>query len=316
MPEVYRWGIGIIKSIQSVEQPAFTAVVSVLTNIVYAYALVMVGILWCVDEKKGIRLGMLAIFSLWLNGISKNLLKQPRPYHLDPSVGRGVETSYGIPSGHAQITAVFAIPLAVWLGGKSGRGRLIAYSGAAALNLIAGFTRVYLGLHFPTDIFAGWLLGGLISAGYFFCGEALARLLRRGGTRVQLIAAAAAAWGMNALGGDCRAGGLFLGFCLGYALTLKYGLFSAGALTRGKRPGVLILSLRYALGLSGGVLIFYGLRLPFFGEGSPLYALASFVRYGAVGLWATAGGPLLFLRLGLAGPRETSGQEPPPEGSA
>lgn len=67
-------------------------------------------------------------------------------------------TSY--PSAHAANTACLA-GLAALLWPGPGRRRLCW----AALPLLVGFSRVYLGKHFPTDVVAGWLFGG-VTAGY------------------------------------------------------------------------------------------------------------------------------------------------------
>jgi hypothetical protein len=46
--------------------------------------------------------------------------------------------------------------------------------------------------------------------------------------------------------------------------------------------------------------------LPYWGAASPYYELGRFIRYGLIGLWAAAGAPWFFLRLGLAKSGERS----------
>jgi hypothetical protein len=70
--------------------------------------------------------------------------------------------------------------------------------------------------------------------------------------------------------------------------------------------------LRCITGFAGLVVIYFVLRLLFPGEGSlfsyvplwsqssPFYELGRFIRYGAVGLWASAGAPMIFQRMGLS----------------
>jgi hypothetical protein len=281
-----------------------------------------------VDEKQGLRLTVLILLSAWINGFFKGLLKQPRPYNLDPSVGRAFEPSYGIPSGHTQQSLVFWLPAARWAASprtdgqehgseRSPKGRLSlsipVWGVAVFFMLIIPFTRLYLGVHFPTDIAAGWLLGGIILVVYFIFGNRIASLLARAGTRGQVLVAAATALLMNASGADRNLGGMFLGFCGGYSLMRKYVPFSAQGLVRGRKPGLPILGARYILGIAGVALIYLGLRfilpgessflaeVPIWGAASPYYDLGRFVRYGVLGLWASAGAPWLFRFTGLAG---------------
>jgi hypothetical protein len=273
----------------------------------YFYIPVILLVLWCVDEKQGLRLGMLILLSTWVNGTCKILLKQPRPYTLDPSVGRSFETSYGIPSGHAQMALTFWIPLALWL------GKTAVWIGAILIILVIGFTRLYLGLHFPTDLLAGWLLGGIILGVYYLLQGTVEKALAAGGTRLRMISVALIALGMNALGPDSSLGGLFLGFGTGYNLMLSRFPFSAQAPIRGRKPGLLVLGARYGLGIAGAALIYQGLGAALSWGVFP-YELSRFLHYATVGFWASAGAPWLFLRLGLgAGAGRTDPGDKQPE---
>ncbi|MDR0758592.1 MAG: phosphatase PAP2 family protein [Treponema sp.] len=311
--DIYRWGIALIKGIQTIENPALTVMMKVLTALgtELFYIPVILFIFWCVDEKLGVRLAVLILLSAWINVFFKGLLRQPRPYNLDPSVMRAFEPSYGIPSGHTQQSLVF------W--GASIRQVLNRRPGFPIPVLIVPcffmaaipFTRLYLGVHFPTDILAGWVLGGIILAAFFALEDRIAVLLAAGGKRSRLIAAAALAFLMNASGTDRSLGGMFLGLCGGYSLMRANFPFAAGGTARGGQ--VFILAGRYVLGLAGSAVMYLGLRrllpgeasflaeIPVWGAASPYYELGRFLRYGLLGLWASAGAPWLFLRLGLAG---------------
>jgi membrane-associated phospholipid phosphatase len=310
---LYRWGIDLIRCIQGIQSPGLTAFVKAFTGLGTEALCIPVLLLlfWCVDEKKGARLGFIIIVSAFANGFFKELLKQPRPFVLEPSVGLAFEPSYGIPSGHAQLSLCFALPLAIWACrsglARRGGGKAAIRLGAALFILCIAFSRLYLGVHFPTDILGGWLLGGLILGLWFLLEPRAARLLEAGGLRARLIATAVVAIGMNALyPSDRSLGGLFLGFGGGYALMSEGFPFNASA---GSVP---VRLLRSALGLAGAALIYLGLKqafpggdslfsaLPYWGASSPYYELGRFVRYGLLGLWASALAPRLFLRLGLA----------------
>ena len=319
--DIYRWGIALIKGIQTIENPALTVMMKVLTTLgtELFYIPVVLFIFWCVDEKLGLRLSVLILLSAWINVFFKGLLRQPRPYTLDPSVMRAFEPSYGIPSGHTQQSLVFwGASLQQVMnrtdGGERRSGlRVLVFIAACFFVAAIPFTRLYLGVHFPTDILAGWVLGGIILAVSFAFGDRIASLLAAGGRRSQLIAAAAIALLMNASGADRNLGGLFLGLCGGYSLMRASFPFAARGPVRGGKPGAFILAGRYILGLAGSAVIYLGLRrllpgeasflaeIPVWGAASPYYELGRFLRYGLLGLWAAAGAPWLFLRLGLAG---------------
>ncbi|MDR1250236.1 MAG: phosphatase PAP2 family protein [Treponema sp.] len=310
---LYRWGIELIQGIQGIQSAGLTAFVKAFTalgtELLYIPALLL--LFWCVNEKKGAHLGFIVILSVFANGFFKDLLKQPRPFALEPSVGLAFEPSYGIPSGHAQLSLCFVLPLAIWAGrskfARSGGAKAAIRLGAALFILCIAFTRLYLGVHFPTDILAGWLLGGVVLGLWFLLEPRTAPLLETGGLRSRMIAAAAAVIGMNALYPAGRSlGGLFLGFGAGCALMSERFPFSAAS------GSVSVRLVRYALGLAGGALIYLVLKLafpgedslfsalPYWGASSPYYDLGRFLQYGLLGFWAAALAPRLFLRLGLA----------------
>lgn len=65
------------------------------------------------------------------------------------------------PSGHAMISAAVYLTLAALLARTQTRRRTRIYILAAALviTLLIGLTRIYLGVHYPTDVLAGWTAG-------------------------------------------------------------------------------------------------------------------------------------------------------------
>jgi undecaprenyl-diphosphatase len=64
--------------------------------------------------------------------------------------------NYSFPSGHAFVGAVFYGLLAGILSGLYSRRRMEAIAAALLVVLVVGFSRVYLGYHYPTDVLGGW----------------------------------------------------------------------------------------------------------------------------------------------------------------
>ena len=81
------------------------------------------------------------------------------------------------PSGHAMISAAILLTVGAMLSEtvKSSRARLFIMLFAALLVFLIGLSRLYLGVHWPTDVMAGWFLGGIWALMVF----AANRVLRR-----------------------------------------------------------------------------------------------------------------------------------------
>jgi undecaprenyl-diphosphatase len=113
-----------------------------------------------VIKKPGSAL-MLLIATLGGTAISEGLkagFNRPRP----DLVAHVVETtSMSFPSGHAMLSAVTYLTLGALLARTQRRRRVRGYILGAAilLTLLIGLSRIYLGVHWPTDVLAGWCLG-------------------------------------------------------------------------------------------------------------------------------------------------------------
>lgn len=96
-----------------------------------------------------------------------------------PSLTGVVEVfTKSFPSGHATVSAVVFLTLGTLLAGSTPQWRLkLFYLGAAiVLTLMVGLSRIFLGVHYPTDVLAGWSLG---AAWALLCWVAIKALGRR-----------------------------------------------------------------------------------------------------------------------------------------
>ena len=102
-------------------------------------------------------MGMKMAIFLPLSGVTNSILKQtihaPRPFWLDSRIiGMSTETSFGMPSGHAQAATI-------WLLTGAYLNKKWFWSIAVSLTFMIGVSRAYLGAHFPSQIMVGWILG-------------------------------------------------------------------------------------------------------------------------------------------------------------
>lgn len=95
-----------------------------------------------------------------LNQLLKEVFARPRPVFEQPLL---LETSYSFPSGHAMESLILYGMLAYFavLVLRSWRARVAVVFGAGSLVLLIGFSRIYLGVHYFSDVTAGYAAGGL-----------------------------------------------------------------------------------------------------------------------------------------------------------
>jgi undecaprenyl-diphosphatase len=93
-----------------------------------------------------------------LSLLLKNIFDRPRPEYAG-SLTYIMTSSF--PSGHSMLSAVTYLTLGVMLASNHRQRRLKIYflTLAVLLTVLTGLSRVYLGVHYPTDVLAGWMAG-------------------------------------------------------------------------------------------------------------------------------------------------------------
>ncbi|MEV8293062.1 phosphatase PAP2 family protein [Streptomyces rochei] len=155
----------------AVEEPGITHAMRILTDWVWdtwtMRLLCAAVVLWLWfrrgDRWTAVWLGAACLLGSLLQQLLKAAVDRARPVWPDP-----VDSAHfaAFPSGHA-MTATFVCGLLVWLVHHYGAAdgvRRAALAAAVVSVAGVGVTRVWLGVHWATDVLGGWLLGALVVA--------------------------------------------------------------------------------------------------------------------------------------------------------
>ncbi len=292
MEVIWQWGIGGIISLQHFRGPALDGLFNLFTFLgdEEFYLLLLPLLFWSVDFAWGSRVGFIFLLSAFVNSIVKDGFAQPRPYELDPQVKIGDAEGFGLPSGHAQLSAAVWGTVALWA------RRPWVWIAAVVMTGMIGLSRIYLGVHFPTDVFAGWLLGGAAVALYWGGQERIERWVSGLGVGTQVLLGFAVPIGLfllHPVKGTASELGALAGVAVGLALTYKYLRFHATGSFWQR-------ALRFLVGAATVTIPYLGLKVIFPSEGESFYLPFRFLRYALVGGWISLGAPWLFLQLRLA----------------
>lgn len=173
------WDLSAVAALAGIRTPLGVEVFSLLTNLGGAVAVcgVFIAAFVLVEENKrsAYGAGMLIALSasLAIAEEAKALIQRDRP----PEALRAVyEIGYSFPSEHATAAAALYgfLAFAAWTIGPRRYRRTLVVLCLAAIALVMA-SRVYLGVHYPTDVLAGCALG-IVCAGF---GAAVTRALER-----------------------------------------------------------------------------------------------------------------------------------------
>ncbi|NQV41686.1 MAG: phosphatase PAP2 family protein [Candidatus Marinimicrobia bacterium] len=232
------------------------------------------------------RVGMVLLFTFVLNAVIKSIFQIPRPDVIEHLVHAD---DWSFPSGHSQGAMVLWGWLAYEL--KDKRGYLVA----AILIAGVGFSRIYLGVHYPIDVLGGFLIGFLTLFVYSW----LLKLSPPGwvplGPTRQSMIVFVVLMGLFMLVPELsevaiKGGAAFIGFLTGYLHESKY-------LSCSLKPGMNLVISKLVLGLVGIIVIWMGLKQVFISIGYTT-DMAMFMRYTLLGGWISFGAPYLFCQFG------------------
>lgn len=264
----------------------------------FVVILILLYIYWCVNKNRGFALFITLLSSLTLVNIIKPIFSVERPFVKYPDItGQRIHTATGFsfPSGHTTTAATFYPSLAV--SAKHKKRSLLA---AMLLAILIGFTRLYLGVHYPTDVLTGLVLGLLCT---FFLYPIFYRSYEsKRLTRISIILSVISLvislilCTLILINGELeiyfmdlmKMLSLSFGSLLGFYLDKKHLNFSTSG-SLGKKIS------RYFLGILGlGLIYLTKLIFP-----QSLYAISSFFRYSLIGYWATFMFPYLAIKFNL-----------------
>ncbi|OGG62717.1 hypothetical protein A3I46_01125 [Candidatus Kaiserbacteria bacterium RIFCSPLOWO2_02_FULL_54_13] len=98
------------------------------------------------------------VSAIGINFIMKELVERVRPESFAPSA---LESAFSFPSGHATFSVALYGFVTYLLCKRYPENATVLISTAIMIILVVGFSRLYLGMHFLSDVLAGYLLGGL-----------------------------------------------------------------------------------------------------------------------------------------------------------
>ncbi len=302
METAFEWGMELIITLQAAGSPALWSFFEAITFMgeEYFYLLFVPILYWSVDAATGARVGFAFLISAYVNPILKDIFMQPRPYELNPDVSDHLVAGSGMPSGHAQ-SSIF-----VWGVLAAQVKRPWFWILAMIIAFLIGFSRIYLGVHFPHQVLAGWAVGAVLLGLFLLLDHPIEHAV----SRLSLVPQLLVTLGIPALmallyphDDTVSAAAVMAGFGSGLVLCLRFVPYSAAGLWWQR-------IVRSIIGLVVLLTLYFGLSAIFPGEEAGEIAFYSFrfLRYGTLGLWIGLGAPWLFSVLHLLQQPEVESQ--------
>ena len=188
------------------------------------FILVLIPFIWVgISYRWGLRLACLSLINFALIFHLKHLFNMPRPAVDFPELPMYSFQDPSFPSGAAQMSML--------LGGLLIHAvrRPWAWVVASIYILLIGFSRLYLGVHYPTDILGGWLFGFALLFAYIKTQKYTEGFLIREGPTFSIVLCCLTAflYGFSFPSPTAyQEAGAFLGFGIGAYISIQYRLYS------------------------------------------------------------------------------------------
>ena len=159
--EVFAWDTRILRWAADQRTPALDRLMQVITDLgatltLTGAALALTALLlWKRLHREALFIVLSVGGAAILNVLLKQLFQRPRPDVVTPVV---TAHGFAFPSGHTMSSMALACAVALLCWRVRWRFRLPVSIGALAFAFLVGASRVYLGVHYPSDVLAGWLV--------------------------------------------------------------------------------------------------------------------------------------------------------------
>jgi len=289
----------ILKFFQSISTPFLDFLFQAITFLGEQYVTIAIvsWLYWNYSKKEGFLLTFIYMISVFVNLFAKILVHTQRPFQvLDNIEGKRLTTAtgYSFPSGHTQGASTLYFGLALifkkrWL-----------YITAIVLSVLVALSRIYLGVHWPVDVFFGMLFGFVIP--YIFYSflrkhydnkTIFNELLIKITVAVYILAYFLAVYNYFFYRNELEVSdllkvlGVFTGTVVGFILQEKKLTFIV-------EQKMYLKIIRYLIGVLIAVGLLVGLKFLF-----PEMGIFNYFRYLIVGAWVSGLYPMLGVKLGL-----------------
>jgi len=279
------WQISILTWFQSLKNPVFDVFFVAITMTAEELFVITIAawLMWCQNKRLAQRVGFAFLTSTVFNPTLKSFFAIDRPIGVTGIESLHTETApgYAFPSGHTQGATTFWLSIALFM--KRPRVTALAIT---MISLVA-ISRMYLGVHWLTDV-AGGIFFGLL---WVLFVDRVFSYAEEHQKQIILWLLILPFFVPYFIYDDNKplvvSLGASLGFLAGYMLEDRYIQFKVNA-------KVWQQILKMTIGLGVFVLIKVGLKpILIFPE-----QISDLIRYAAIGFWLTAGAPYLFRKIG------------------